>query len=99
MTYSHGIQIKPASASGGISITVGDPFQFSEKDPEPAFRDLVEANSHPRGAILERVDGRGIREALGLGPKEGIIVRTRVSEGKASYMLLLPSPFPERSTK
>lgn len=99
MTFSHAINIKPASATGGLSITVGQSFELSEKDPEAAFRDIVDANAHPLGAIISREDGHGIRETLGLARNEVIIVRTRVSNGSASYMLLLSTPFTERPSK
>lgn len=99
MTYSHAIKLEPASKTGGLSIKVGEPFQISEKDPEATFRDLLEANAHPKGAILERVEAGGIRETIGLEKKEGVIIRTRVAGGKAGYTLLLATPFSERSSK
>lgn len=99
MTYSHAIMLSPASETGGLSIKVGEPFELSKLDPDGAFRELFDVNAHVRGAIIEKVQGQGIRETLGLKRDEGILIRTRVSGGKASYTLLLSSPFAERSTK
>ncbi|MCW5939886.1 MAG: hypothetical protein KF884_10800 [Fimbriimonadaceae bacterium] len=86
MTHTYGLKITKADSKGGVRYQLGPAFKVSDDDPETYARSMIEANMHPLGAIIERVQGATIRETLGL--EGGVILRFHARGASASYLLL-----------
>lgn len=86
MTFTYGVKIEKADSKGGIRYRLNPGLRVSDDDPERYARSIIEANMHPLGTIIERVEGRVIRETLGI--EGGVILRFHAREKPSSYVLL-----------
>jgi hypothetical protein len=86
MTYTYGLKITKADSKGGIRYQLGSALKVSDDDPETYARSMIEANMHPLGAIVERVNAPAIRSALGI--EGGVVLRFHARGASASYVLL-----------
>lgn len=90
MTYSYTLKTAKADSKGGIRYILGPAFKITEEEPEKYVRSVIEANMHPKGAIIERVAGKVFREVLGI--EGGVILRFHESGGPGHYVLFHSSP-------
>jgi hypothetical protein len=86
MTFTYGVKIEKADSKGGVRYILNRPLAVSGDAPDTYARSIIETNMHPLGTIIERVDGKVIREVLGI--EGGVILRFHAREKPASYVLL-----------
>ena len=85
MTYSYTLKTAKADSKGGIRYILGPAFKITDEEPERYVRSVIEANLHPKGAVVERVEGRVFREVLGIAG--GVILRFHERGGPGHYVL------------
>lgn len=91
-TYAHSVKVKPDSVPGGVQFIIGKGTKVSDDQPDAYARAIIQENSHPRGAIIERAEARSFRSALSLGPEHVVLAYWDRDSQKRSYVLLSPSP-------